>query len=158
MPKYAPSPAAGGKLPPCEDMKRLRLAEGWTYRDFQDTYDVTSQAVYKKLERCGLTSGREDYSAEVPWTIRPEDRFSNTLRLLRVAARDRRGTLEQLSPAKRREYDNFRDKLQRQNVVVGYGPYLDEDGERRFGFYFAPCRPGVDNWIIREPQRRRPSG
>lgn len=149
-----PEPEAGNKLPACADMKKLRFELHWTYQDFMDAYGVTNQAVQRKLNRCGLTASRMDYAPEIPWKIRKEHQWTNTLRQLRVAVREKRGVLEPMEPAKRRDYDNFRTKLAANDAVVGYGLHLDEAGNETFGFYFAPRREGVDAWLIREPKRR----
>lgn len=118
-----------------------------------ELYGVSNQSVHRKLRMCGLAEPNIDYGRTIPWKIRKEHRSQNVLILLRAAARRKLGVDHPMSATRERELDSWLDKLKRADLVVDYGWHIDPAGVKAFGWNYQKRRPGVDRWIIREPDQ-----
>jgi hypothetical protein len=138
-------------LPEPAELERLRLTEQMSLQEIADKFCVSREAVRQSLRRAGIRSRPwTRYEEEVPWTIKPQHRNAHPLNLLRACARVDRGM--PISEERRVEAQRWRRNLRRQGLVVGYGLHETAEGKRRFGFYYAQARAGVDKGLIREPK------
>lgn len=86
----------------------------------------------------------------IPWQVEAEHRHAWPIMMLRREARRRSG--KQLTEQSERELDAWLHGLQENNAVVHYEPKTEQ------GWFYVPRRKGIDNDIIRRPNRRTKHG
>ncbi|WP_091336162.1 hypothetical protein [Micromonospora rhizosphaerae] len=81
----------------------------------------------------------------VPWAVRREHRYNHILHMLRIEDRRRAG--EPIPAAQMKKLDIWLGNLREQNAVVHYDPDTEQ------GWWLVHRRPGVDDDLIRVPDR-----
>ncbi|MGC5019781.1 hypothetical protein [Micromonospora sp. DT47] len=81
----------------------------------------------------------------VAWAVRREHRYHHILHMLRTEARRRAG--EPIPAAQLKKLEGWLRNLSEQDVVVHYDPDTEQ------GWWLVHRRPGVDDDLIRVPDR-----
>lgn len=124
------------------------LRRGMTQQEVADRYGVSQGAVSAAIARGVIKDIAYDRTATdetaIPWhPVRPEHRNLHLARMLRAAARRRRG--ESSAPVVEAQLDKFLQSAEQADFVVHYDP----DTER--GWFRVPRRVGIDTGLIRNP-------
>lgn len=82
----------------------------------------------------------------IPWEIQDQHRWRNAVTMLRAVARQRAGM--ELSERDAERLPGWLRTREETDTVVHYEP------ETERGFYYVKRRPGIDNDLIREPERK----
>lgn len=147
-------------LPDAEELHRLRVVEGRTYKEIAERYGVTTTAVGMALKKSHLTAPRPRYQEEIPWLVAAEHSAAYPLWMLRLAARVKNG--KEVSPAKRRYVENWLENLSKPRPGAPNGVVIDYDRDYYpNGFAYVPREAEDGEWPIRRPdpeelQERRP--
>lgn len=128
------------------------LTEGKTYQWIVDEYlrkyhIETTISMWAALRRRQGIDGRivrDD--ALIPWAVKPEHRHSHAVSMLRAEARRRAG--KTLTPVMEDMLNVWLAGLERDGSVIHYDPDTAE------GWWYVPRRVGIDNDLIRVPERR----
>lgn len=126
------------------------IEEGRTYKwmaeQYMDKYHLeVSPTMFSTFRaRAGLPSRIRVDTSLTPWELRPEHRSMYPASMLRYEARLRAG--DKLDPKWARWLENWKEGLERDNLVVHYDPDTEQ------GFWLVPRREGVDMDLIREPE------
>jgi hypothetical protein len=139
--------AAPKKLP-----DRLTLAilrdKGWRMKDIAAEYGVSETAVWKALNKGGLTN-QYTYRDYLPWEIDKKHQTAKVMVHFRNLVRQRNG--EEVDSGAERRLARWLQDLEDSNVVVAY--HVDappNPASSSGGFYYVPRQAG-DRWIVRDP-------
>jgi hypothetical protein len=130
--------------------------QGKTYQWMSDEYmrkyglDVHMTMFSNFRRRRGLDGRKVRDTELIPWKVKAEHRFASAVTHLRQEARRRAGV--PLTPDVEQRLNVWIANLKEDGLVVHYDPELE------FGFVYVPAREGIDNDLIREPDRRRTGG
>lgn len=128
------------------------LEEGKTYQwmveEYRRKYNIeTTISMWAALRRRqGIDTRIVRDEKLIPWAVKPEHRHSHAVSMLRAEARRRAG--KTLTPLMEDMLDTWLRGLEEEDQVVHYDPDTPE------GWWYVPRRPGVDNDLIREPDRQ----
>lgn len=137
------------RLPPVSELVKLR-DKGMTYQQIIDHLrettgeEVTISAISQAFARAGIASQAPRYPEVIPWRVATRHQGHYHLRMLRLHARDKAGSLPDNDP-RRDRLVYWRKQLDELNAVVHYVP------EEEPGFFLVPKREGVDENYIRVP-------
>jgi len=128
------------------------LEEGKTYQWIVDEYlrkyhietTISMWAALRRRNGIDLRIVRDE--ALIPWAVAPKHRHAHAVAMLRAEARRRAG--KQLTPVTEDMLDTWLRGLAADDAVVHYDPTTDA------GWWYVPRREGIDNDLIREPERR----
>lgn len=129
------------------------IAEGKPYQWMVDEYlrkynlEVSRSMFANFRKNRGLPRRITRDDKLLPWEIKPEHRYSWAPTMLRFEARRRAG-IKPLSEREEHELNAWLAGLERDNAVVHYDPDTEQ------GWFLVPPRKGIDNDLIREPDRR----
>jgi hypothetical protein len=136
------------KLPDSTTLRRLR-SQGWRLKDIAETYDVTEAAVWKALERAGLTTPQPTVHDVIPWEIADQHKATAVMERFRSIVKQQKGAA--LRPEEELLLNRWLRDLKENNVVVAYHPDAPPNAaSRKGGFYYVERLP-EDDWIIRRP-------
>ena len=131
----------------------IRWLEGgktyqWCVEEYRRKYGIdTSISMWAALRRRnGIDNRIVRDEALIPWAVEPQHRHSHAVSMLRAEARKRAG--KELTPVTADMLKVWLAGLERDNAVVHYDPTTEE------GWWYVERRAGVDNDLIREPERR----
>lgn len=136
------------RLPDGTTLRRLR-SQGWRLKDIAETYGVTEAAVWKALERAGLTVPQRTVNDIIPWEIADEHKATAVMERFRSIMKQHKGIL--LRPEEERLLNRWLRDLQENGVVVDYHPDAPANAASRKGGFFYRERTEDDDWIIRRP-------
>jgi hypothetical protein len=136
------------RLPDGTTLRRLR-SQGWRLKDIAETYGVTEAAVWKALERAGLTVPQKTVNDIIPWEIADEHKATAVMERFRSIMKQQKGIL--LRPEEERLLNRWLRDLQENGVVVDYHPDAPANAASRKGGFFYRERTEDDDWIIRRP-------
>ena len=136
------------RLPDSTTLRRLR-SQGWRLKDIADTYGVTEAAVWKALERAGLTVPQKTVQDLIPWDVAEEHKATAIMERFRSIVKQQKGAA--LRSEEERQLNRWLHDLTTNNVVVDYHPAAPPNAaSRKGGFYYTERKP-EDDWIIRRP-------
>jgi len=136
------------RLPDSTTLRRLR-SQGWRLKDIADTYGVTEAAVWKALERAGLTVPQKTVQDVIPWNVAEEHKATAIMERFRSIVKQQKGA--PLRSEEERQLNRWLHDLSTNNVVVDYHPAAPPNAaSRKGGFYYTERKP-EDDWIIRRP-------
>lgn len=130
--------------------------QGKTYQWMREEYarkyglEVHMTMFSNFRRRRGLERRKVRDTDLIPWRVRPEHRFAGAVTHLRQEARRRAGV--PLTPDVEASLDVWIDNLKADGLVIHYDP------DTEAGFFYVPAREGIDNDLIREPNRTRKGG
>jgi hypothetical protein len=128
------------------------LEDGKTYQwcvdEYRRKYNIeTTISMWAALRRRnGIDSRIVRDTDLIPWAVLPEHRHSHAVSMLRAEARQRAG--KKLTPLMDEMLTVWKRGLEQDNAVVHYDPATEE------GWWYVPRRKGVDNDLIRVPERK----
>jgi hypothetical protein len=136
-------------LPDADVLHDLKIVQGLTYDEIAERYGVTRAAVHLALRKSGLVTPRPRYERHIPWKVAVEHSNSYHLAMLRLAARKEQG--EKIPAYKEKYLENWLEALRREDLVIDYARDWAGYNQGLGGFGTVKRRPGIDNWLIREP-------
>lgn len=136
------------KLPDGTTLRRLR-SQGWRLKDIAETYDVTEAAVWKALERAGLTIQQPTVNDLIPWDVADAHKATAIMERFRSIVKQQKGA--PLRPEEEHLLRRWLEDLMANNVVVDYHPDAPPNAASRKGGFFYRERTPDDDWIIRRP-------
>lgn len=109
-------------------LSQKQIAEEW---EKDSGYRVSRSAIGMALLRHGLKSSRArpEYPELIPWTVHPDHRMHNDVRMLRLEGRRQAGL--PMSDSAMRWLEQWKDDLRRRNAVIHYEADTPE------GFYWV---------------------
>ena len=136
------------RLPDSTTLRRLR-SQGWRLKDIAETYEVTEAAVWKALERAGLTTPQKTVQDIIPWDVAEQHKATAIMERFRSIVKQQKGA--ELRSEEERQLNRWLHDLTANNVVVDYHPAAPPNAaSRKGGFYYTERKP-EDDWIIRRP-------
>ncbi|MEV6638053.1 hypothetical protein AB0M54_45755 [Actinoplanes sp. NPDC051470] len=138
------------KLPDTSVLAQL-VNQGWTYAQIAERFDVGEQAVYRQMQRAGLTKPRNDHSDVIPWRVAQRHQWATPMRYLRLWGRRKHN--EAMTEAEARQLDGWLAGMREADVVVAYDKdFPPNDASAQGGFYYSRRRPtdGKDS-LVRMP-------
>jgi hypothetical protein len=136
------------KLPDITTLRLLR-AEGQKLHEIAGTYGVGESAVWKALERGGLTNPLPTFHQIVPWEIEGSHRKTAIMDHIRTIARERAGG--DVSPGRLAYAHKWINYMENSGLVLAYDPTAPANiATRNGGFHYLP-RTENDEWIFRVP-------
>lgn len=128
------------------------LEEGKPYRwmvdEYLDKYNIeTSISMWAGIRRkYGFDRRNVRDDDLIPWEVKEEHRYAHPITMLRGVARQRAG--RELSQTMTDLVDGWLRGMERDGTVLHYDPDTED------GWWYVPRRPGVDEDLIREPERK----
>ena len=120
----------------------------WIVQQYAEKYGIRigTGTVSNWRAQLGLETRDARDPELIPWAVEPRHRKAYPVAMLRIEARRRAGKAVQ--PREASTLDWWKQTLAAHNAVVHYDPDTEE------GFFLVPRREGIDNDLIREPERR----
>lgn len=120
----------------------------WMAEEYSRKYDLdvrpTMFSNFRRREGLAPRIVRDD--ALIPWHVKVDHRWAYPVVMLRTEGRRRAGG--ELDEVELARLNGWIEKLAEHDEVVHYDPDTEQ------GFFYVPRRKGIDNDIIREPERR----
>lgn len=125
--------------------------QGKTYAEMRELYSkkynlevgISMFANFRRRRGLDLRIARD--SKLIPWAVKKEHSHHHSVHMLRREARRRSGM--PIPPREEEILDGFLRTLAEDDAVVHYDPDTEQ------GFFRVSRRPGIDNDLIREPER-----
>lgn len=137
------------KLPTIEIVEGL-IRNGWSYAMIGKEFDVTENAVYRKLARAGKVGNTIKPDEYLPWEVDPYHRKTSIYQTLLAIQRLEEGRT--VSGERKTTAENLMADLKKQNMVVGYLPNMPaNDASPTRGGFFYTTRTQNDRDYFWEP-------
>ncbi|MFY1620027.1 hypothetical protein [Micromonospora sp. WMMD736] len=124
-----------------------RKPYSWIISEYKRKYDIEigNGTISNWRSQLGLEKRAVRDASLIPWAVKREHRLNHMLQMLRTEARRRAG---QPIPAERmKQLESWLRNVREEDAVVHYDPDTPQ------GWWLVPRRPGIDNDLIRVPEK-----